>query len=82
MKGRLLAAGVCHTSSATLLLAPTSATHLAPKASRHSELCISIQPQIIPTASSADRAVPGPSGRGITWFYAGSYKRTSENLEF
>ena len=38
----------------------------------HPQSCISIQPQIIPTASSADRAGPGPSGRGITWFYSGS----------
>src|SRR5215217_7816856 len=41
--------------------------------------CINFQPQIIPTASNVDRAGPGRSGRGITWFYSGYCKRTSEN---
>jgi hypothetical protein len=40
-----------------------------------------VQPQIIPTASSADRDDQGPSGRGITWFYPGSCKWTSENAQ-
>jgi hypothetical protein len=40
----------------------------------HPDTCITIQPQIIPTASRADRAGPGPSGRGITWSYPGYCK--------
>src|SRR5215203_4563531 len=41
---------------------------------QHPRTCISIQPQIIPTASSTDRTGPGPSGRGITWLYPKSCK--------
>ena len=47
---------------------------------KHPRGCISIQPQIIPAASSVGKAGPGPKGRGITWSYTGSCKRTSQNL--
>jgi hypothetical protein len=48
-------------------------------ARKHPQKCISIQPQIIPTVGDACRTGPGPQDRGITWSYARSCIRTSQN---